>query len=75
MSILRRKSEAECTLIGTKDDGTKSYICKVDEGKVFEVTVDKTGNVHIDAKFVLITDEEYKKVHEALRKVQPPPVV
>jgi hypothetical protein len=70
-SILRRnKPEAECTMIGTKEDGTRSYVCKVDEGKVFQVEVDKSGNVNIDAKFVLITNEEYKKIHEALRKGQ-----
>jgi hypothetical protein len=74
-SILKRKSEAECTLVGTKEDGTKSYLCRVDEGKVFEVNVDKAGNISIDAKFVLITKDEYEKIHNALKKGQPPSAV
>lgn len=73
MSILRRnKPEAECTLIGTKEDGTKSYVCKVGEGKVFQVEMDKEGNVHLDAKFVVATPEDYKKIHGAIKQQSSP---
>jgi hypothetical protein len=68
MAFLKRnKPEAECTLMGTKEDGTKSYICKVDEGKVFQVEVDKTGKINIDAKFVVATPDDYKKIHNTIK--------
>lgn len=73
MSILRRnKPEAECTLVGTKEDGTRSYVCKVDEGKVFKVEVDKAGKVDIDAQFVVASPEDYKKIHGAIKQQSSP---
>ncbi len=68
MSILRRnKPPAECTLINEREDGTKVFVCKVDESKVFEVQVDKTGRLEIDAKFVVATPDDYRKIHEAIK--------
>jgi len=71
--ILRRsKPEAECTPVSTKEDGTKVMVCKVDDGKVFQVEVDKAGNVNIDAKYVVITPEDYKKIHNAIKEQSAP---
>lgn len=67
-SIFKRKTE--CTLIGTKEDGTKTYVCRVDDSKVFQVEMDKEGNIHLDAKFVIATPEDYRKIHDALQKAQ-----
>lgn len=67
--ILRRnKPEAECTMISTREDGTKVYMCKVEEGKVFQVEVDRTGRVNIDAKLVVASPEDYRKIHQAIKE-------
>jgi hypothetical protein len=74
MNILKRKGTA-CTLIGTKEDGTRKFVCQFDGSKVFEVDVDTSGKLHIDAKYVLISQEEYKKIYDELKRQSPSGVV
>ncbi len=67
--ILRRKNGNVCNLIGTSEDGSKKWVCQVDESKIFEVTTDKNGEIkEINPKTVLMTPGDYKKVYNALKR-------
>jgi hypothetical protein len=67
--ILKRREESACSLIGTSDDGSKKWVCQVDESKIFEVTTNKEGEIkEVNPKTVLMTPEDYKKVYNALKR-------
>ena len=42
-----RRGQSSCQLIGTNEDGSKKWVCQVDESKVFEVVTDKNGEIKI----------------------------
>jgi len=68
-SILKRRDETACTLIGTNEDGSKKWVCQVDESKIFEVTTDKNGEIkELSPKTVLMTPKDYQKVYDALKR-------
>ncbi|MEM2445418.1 MAG: hypothetical protein QW734_02025 [Candidatus Bathyarchaeia archaeon] len=75
MSFLKKRDDAaECTLIGTREDGTQTWICKVDDGKIFQVERTKDGDMRLDAKMVVPTPEDFKKIYEGIRRQSQPPV-
>lgn len=62
------KKEDTCTLIGSTEDGSRKYVCQVDENKVFEVTTKPNGEIaDIAPKTVLLTPKDYEKIHKALK--------
>jgi len=73
-SLIKRKPSADCQLIKVDEEGMRYYVCRVDEGKVFEVKVDKQGNINPTPKYFIISPEDYKKIHQAIKEIEIPPV-
>ena len=70
-----RRGQSSCQLIGTNEDGSKKWVCQVDESKVFEVVTDKNGEIkNINPKTVLMTPSDYKKIYEALKRQVSTPI-
>lgn len=71
MPSLRRGPKEECTLINQDpNSGIKTFVCRTDPDTVFEVKVDKEGNIMPDLKYKMMDPKEYDKIHKALRKHQ-----
>ena len=64
-AMFRKPREAECQKVG-EEEGKEKYVCKVEDGKTFEVLVDETGNFQVRSKYIVPTVDDYKKIRKAL---------
>jgi hypothetical protein len=70
------KKKPECTLIRTDpESGIKTWVCRVDPDTIYEVKVDKQGNILPELKSRFPDPKEFEKIHNALQKQQTQAVV
>jgi len=77
--IFGKEKKPLCERVGQDGEAIK-YVCEVEPGKTFIVTVKPDGSISSEAGFVAPTKEDYEKIHKALiekgeRPRPPPPVV
>jgi len=67
MPVLRKKP-AVCRKIG-ENDGVHHIVCETEPGKVFEILIQKDGTSTLKPRSIIPTEDDYKKIREALREL------